>query len=153
MTMEKAIAKIQSATPIGVSETTGLSVYESYLAPSGFHYMAGVREINDLLIVEQVAEGTACTLLCGILLYHKQSKQLLKEIQVERNFHYSREKTMQLVAKSLLSVLKESTTKEGIPFNEGNARRFIDEMLDRCYLEKSRQTILEWAQSIGIIQN
>ena len=151
--MEKTVTKIQSATPIGVSETTGLSVYESYLAPSGFHYMAGVREINDLLIVEQVAEGTACTYLCGILLYHKQSRQLLKEIQVDRNFHYSREKTMQLVAKSLLGVLKDATVKEGVSFNEVNARRFINEMLDRCYFEKSRQTIIAWAQSIGIIQN
>ncbi len=152
--MEKALSKISKAVlPSGISETTGLAVYESFLAPSGFHYMAGVREINDLLIVEQVAEGTACTLLCGILLYHKQSKQLLKEIKVERNFHYSREKTMQLVARSLMIVLKEATVKEGVHFNAVSAQRFIDEMLDRCYFEKSRQTIIAWAQSIGIINN
>jgi hypothetical protein len=66
------------STPVGFSDSTGMAIYQSYTAPSGFNYMVGVREIQDILIVEQIAEGTACTLLCGIHIYHKESKQLLK---------------------------------------------------------------------------
>jgi hypothetical protein len=53
----------KTLTPIGLSDTTGLQVYESFVASSGFNYMVGIREIKDLLIVEQIAEGTGCTLL------------------------------------------------------------------------------------------
>ena len=76
--MEKnntALSKI--TTPIGFSDTTGMSVYQSYTAGSGFNYMVGMREMKDLLIVEQIAEGTACTFLCGIKIYHKETKAII----------------------------------------------------------------------------
>ena len=145
------IEKTQS--PIGYSDTTGLQVYESYLAPSGFNYMVGIREIKDLLIVEQIAEGTGCTYLCGILIYHKDSTQLMKEISVERNVRYTRTQTMQLVSESLLELLLEASQKEDIIIDLESAKEFISDILDKCYFETSRKTILIWAKSVGIIPN
>jgi len=152
--METGLSLIsKNGSPIGYSDTTGLAVYESYQAPSGFNYMVGVREIKDLLIVEQIAEGTACTYLCGILLYHKESKQLLKEIPIENNSRYSRIKTMEIVSDSLLELINEATKKEGVDFNREHSKVFIDGILDTCYFELSRKTILVWAKSMGILNN
>lgn len=139
------------STPIGVSETTGLEVYESYTAGSGFNYMAGLREIQDLLIVEQIAEGTATTLLCGILIYNKVDKVLLKEVTVGRNVRYSRELVVELIKNSILELLIASCEKADIEINELSAMRHVEKMLDKCYFETSRKAIIEWARMVGII--
>ena len=55
--------------PIGFSDTTGMDIYQSYTARSGFNYMVGMREVHNIVIIEKVAEGTAYTFLCGILIY------------------------------------------------------------------------------------
>ena len=150
--MEKnntALSKI--TTPIGFSDTTGMSVYQSYTAGSGFNYMVGMREMKDLLIVEQIAEGTACTFLCGIKIYHKETKAIIREIEVERNVHYTREKVMKLVHNSLIGILIESCRIENTEIDLDGAIAFLDEALERCYFESSRKTVLEWAKSVGII--
>lgn len=144
-----ALAKI--TTPIGFSDTTGMSVYESYIAGSGFNYMVGIREMRDLLIVEQIAEGTACTFLCGIRIYHKRTMAIIDEIEVERNTHYSREKVMKLVQNSLIQLLRSACIKANTELDMDSANEFLNEALDKCYFENSRKTVLEWAKSVGII--
>lgn len=138
---------------IGVSESTGLNIYQSFTANSGLTYMVGVREMNDLLIVEQIAEGVACTFLCGIIIYHKQTKELIQEIAVKRNVHYSREKVLNLVHKSLLKVLVEANIHENTEIDISNANEYLKETLDKCYFEKSRKAIINWASSVGILKN
>lgn len=149
--MENSLAII--TTPIGVSETTGLSVYKSFTANSGFNYMVGVREVQDLLIVEQIAEGTGCTYLCGILIYHKDNRELLKEITVPRNVHYTRIKVMEMVQNSIIELLEETCKKSSIDFDKERAYHFVNTVLDNCYFEDSRKTILAWARSLGILKN
>lgn len=139
-------------TPIGISESTGMNIYQSYTANSGLSYMVGVREMSDLLIVEQIAEGTACTFLCGINIYHKQNKELIKEITVERNTYYSREFVIGLVHRALLSMLVDVNTKEDTQIDIVCANEFIMDALDKCYFEKSRNAIINWAKVIGIIK-
>jgi hypothetical protein len=114
--------------------------------------MVGVREIQDILIVEQIAEGTACTLLCGIHIYHKESKQLLKEIAIEKNVHYTRSKVVELVRESLIQILTESCKLSKIYIDVEHASDFLNKVLDKCYFEKSRITILQWAKAVGIIK-
>lgn len=139
--------------PIGFNDSTGMQVYQSYIAKSGFNYMVGVREIQDILIVEQIAEGTACTLLCGVLIYHKESKQLLKEIEVKRDVHYTRAKVVEMVRDALVNILTESCFKNLIEIDIDSATNFINEALDKCYFESSRKSVLAWAKSVGILKN
>ena len=141
------------SSPIGFNDSTGLQLYQSFAAKSGFNYMVGVREIQDILIVEQIAEGTACTLLCGVLIYHKESKQLLNEIEVDRNVHYTRAKVVEMVREALINILTESCFKNLIEIDIESATHFINDALDKCYFESSRKSILVWARSVGILKN
>jgi len=150
-TIQNGLERI--STPIGTSETTGLEVYESYTANSGFNYMVGVREVQDLLIVEQIAEGTGTTLLCGILICHKEKKTLLKEITVERNVRYSRQLVMEMVQNAILELFRDSMSKEALDVDLEAANVYINDVLDRCYFESSRKVFIEWARSLGIIKN
>jgi hypothetical protein len=140
-------------TPVGVSETTGLTVYKSFTANSGFNYMVGVREVQDLLIVEQIAEGTGCTYLCGIIIYHKENRELLKEITLPNGVHYTRTKVVGMVQKSIIELLEETCKKDKIDFDREHAQRFVNEIIDNCYFEASRKSILSWARTAGIIKN
>jgi len=151
--MENSLSIIENnSKPIGKSDTTGLNIYNSFKASSGFNYMVGMREINDLLIIEQVAEGTAITYLSGILLYHKPNKQLIKEIKVKKGVRYSRQVVVNLVSKSLLEFLIHASKVEKANLNVKVAKQFINESLDCCYFELSRKTVLEWAKSVGILK-
>lgn len=147
----EGLAKLN--VPIGFSDTTGMNVYQSYTANSGLNYIVGMREMQDLLIVEQIAEGTACTFLCGILIYHKGTKTLLKEIEIDRNIHYSREKVMVIVQKALIQVLGNACGNDNTKIDLQSANEFLSEALEKCYFENSRKTIIDWAKSVGIIKN
>lgn len=139
--------------PIGYSEATGLDVYKSFIAASGFNYIMGTRGLGDIIIMEQVAEGTASTLLCGILIYHKTGNVLLSEIQVPRFTPYTRTKVVEIVKESLLNLLINSASKNGHHLDAEFAAEQIEDMLDTCYFERSRTAIIDWATSIGIIKN
>lgn len=139
--------------PIGYSEATGLEVYESYTASSGFNYIMGARNMNDLIILEQVAEGTASTFLCGVLIYSKTENVLLDQISVPRYTAYTREKVVELVKKTLLTLLISSMEKSNVVIDMEFAEKHIDKMLDTCYFERSRIAIINWAKMIGIIKN
>lgn len=139
--------------PVGYSEAIGLEVYESFTAPSGFNYIMGARNINDLIILEQVAEGTANTLLCGVLIYSKAENVLLDQISVPRFTPYTREKVVELVKGSLLTLLSNSMEKSNVVIDMESAEKEIDKMLDTCYFQRSRIAILNWARMMGIIKN
>lgn len=139
--------------PIGYSETTGLDVYESYTAKSGFNYLVGIRSINDLVIMEQVAEGTANTLLCGILIYSKSDRVLLSEISVPKSTPYSRNIVVEIVKDTLLNLLETSVSESGDQLDLNAAEKQLNDMLDTCYFEKSRAAIINWAKSQGLIKN
>lgn len=143
---------VRLSVPIGISETTGLTVYDSYTANSGFNYMTGLREIKDLQIVEQIAEGTATTFLCGILIFRKSDKVLLKEVSVERNVRYSREKVVELVKNAIVDLLITSCQKENVVIDPSYALLQVEEILDQCYFENSRKAIVEWARNTGFLK-
>lgn len=138
--------------PIGFNDSTGISVYGSYTASSGFNYMIGAREIEDLLIVENISEGTAVTFLCGIQIFRKSSKELLIDIPFERSTHYSRQTIVGIVHKKLSNFIAESFHKNDQRIDLDYLDSTIWEMLDNCYFESSRNAVMDWAQSIGIIR-
>lgn len=139
--------------PIGYSESTGLDIYKSYTAASGFNYFVGIRNLNDLIIMEQVAEGTANTLLCGVLIYHKTDNVLLSEIKVPKLTPYTRVKVVEIVKDSLFNLLKNSASKKRHSLDTEFAAKQIEDMLDTCYFERSRAAIIDWAKTIGLIKN
>lgn len=151
--MEKNQQLQHLSKPIGYSETTGMNVYQSFTATSGFNYFVGARNLNDLIIMEQVAEGTACTLLCGILIYNKSDNVLLSEITVPRSTPYTRAKVVDYVKKSLLDLLVSSVAKTGDELDIDAATKQIEDMLDTCYFERSRAAIIGWAKTHGLMKN
>lgn len=139
------------ANPITYCENTGIDVYGSYEAKSGFNYLVGVRELHGLYIVEQVADGIGCTYLCGIKILCANTKVLIKEIEVKNGVRYSRLRTLQLVKAGLLEILEEAAIQQGHSFSYEQVSRFIMKQLDACYFEQSRKAILNWAKAVGIL--
>lgn len=146
------IPLVKNAVPKGYSDSTGMNVYSSFMSSSGFNYFVGAREAGDILIVEKVAEGTACTYLCGILIFSKIKNVLIKEINVPLKTHYSREFVVRTVKENLMEILVESAQIEGEDIDVEAAEQYVYNLLDKCYFEKSRKAILEWAKDVGIIK-
>jgi uncharacterized protein YabN with tetrapyrrole methylase and pyrophosphatase domain len=61
--------------------------------------------------------------------------------------------TMELVSESLIELLVEASQKGDTVIDIESAKEFIEDLLDRCYFELSRKSILAWAKSVGIIKN
>ena len=99
--MQNSMLSIANLKPIGVSQSTGLQVYQNFSSVSGFNYMVGIRELEGLKIIEGVAEGTACIYLTGIKVLDADNK-LVVDIDVEYGTHYTREKVVNLVSQNYL---------------------------------------------------
>ncbi len=140
-----------NTTPVSISASTGLSVVQSFLAKSGFNYQVGIRDMPELLIVEGIAEGTACTFLCGIKVQDKESGQDICNIPVPKNTIYSRELVASLLQEYLPDKLMDAAIREGLAVDMQDVRKQVADMLDKCYFEKSRQALLNWAKRVGII--
>lgn len=140
-----------TTAPVSISASTGLSVVQSFLAKSGFNYQVGIRDMPELLIIEGIAEGTACTFLCGIQVRDKESGQEICNILVPKNTHYSRELVVSLLLEHLSNKLADAAIHDGFAVDIQDVRKQVADMLDKCYFEKSRQAILNWAKRVGII--
>ena len=141
----------KTAAQVSISASTGLSVVQSFLAKSGFNYQVGIRDTDGLLIIEGLAEGTACMFLCGIQVRDKESGQEICSIDVPKNTHYSRQLVVPLVQEHLSNVIADSAIHDGLAVDMQDVRRQVTDMLDKCYFEKSRQAALSWAKRVGII--
>ena len=131
------------------SSGTGITVIDSYEAASGFNYSIGVREFGDLIIVEEVGQGTAVSYLNGIRVFNKQ-KELVIDVKVKDNTHYSRETVRRLVRDELIKMLSKAALKEGKSFDKTKAFETINSKLNDAYYEQSYQAVIEWAKEIGI---
>lgn len=140
-----------TTAPISISASTGLSVVQSFLAKSGFNYQVGIREMPELLIIEGIVEGAACMFLCGIYVRDKESGQEICSISVPQNTHYSRELVVSLLQEHLSNKLADAAIRDGLAVDIQDVRKQVADMLDKCYFEKSRQAILNWAKRVGII--
>ncbi len=143
---------IISKKPIGYSTSTELNVYESFTSKNGFNYIVGGRDNNNILIVEQIAEGVARSFLCGIKIYQKSTNQLIKEINVPYGESYTREKAMVLVRDALLEVLFESFELNKIVVDKDNVLSMVHSVMDTMYFGNSRKAALELAKSLGLIK-
>lgn len=142
---------ITNLKPIGCNANTGMTIYQSFQAQSGFNYQVGVRDSHGLLIIEGVAEGTACTFLCGIQVRDKETGKEICSIPVERNTRYSRQLVMEMVHQHLCDAIEESALREGRATDRMDVERQVAAMLDDCYFAESRKAAISWAERVGII--
>lgn len=142
---------ITNLKPIGCNVNTGIEIYQSFQARSGFNYQVGVRDTHGLLIIEGIAEGTACTFLCGIQVRDKETGKEICSIPIERNTRYSRQLVMELVHQHLCAAVEESALKEGKAADHMDVEKQVADMLDDCYFAESRKAALNWAEKVGII--
>ena len=152
MNTSLALNNINGLQPVGVNKNTGMNIYQAYQAPSGFTYQRGIREIEGLLIVEDVAEGTACMFLSGVKGIERESGQVLFDIPVERGTKYSRQHVMEIVQQQMCDILTQSLKQEGQTIDYNTIEQHVAKLLDDCYFSESRQAALSWAKRVGIIQ-
>ncbi len=152
MNTSLALNNINGLQPVGVNQNTGMNIYQAYQAASGFTYQRGIREIEGLLIVEDVAEGTACMFLSGVKGIERESGQVLFDIPVERGTRYSRQRVMEIVHQQMCDILTQSLKQEGQTIDYNTIEQHVAKLLDDCYFSESRQAALSWAKRVGIIQ-
>lgn len=146
-----AINRIENLKPVGVNYSTGLNIYQSFQARSGFNYQVGVREMQGLLIVEGIVEGTACLFLRGIQLREKETGKEICTIPVEHGTRYNRQLVVELVHQYLCNTIMDSIAQEGGLADRIEVEATVAKMLDTCYFQESRQAALNWAKRVGII--
>jgi hypothetical protein len=141
--------KINESVPAKYDHQTGLMLAGSYTAVSGFNYAVGVREFGNLSIVEEVAQGTAVSYLNGVRVYD-ENKKLIIDKKATKGTHYSRETVRKIVLEALADMLEEAAKNQGKDYNRNDALNKIDEKLKGAYYSQSYQSVLQWAESIGI---
>lgn len=128
--------------------STGLTVNEkdTFLARSGFRYLSGVRQIGDLNIVENIANGVAVTFLNGIQVFNKEGV-LIAEKKAPKGTHYEREVARQLAKEKLLEILIDANVNNP-EFDFFKAEEVIDEHLKEGYYSQSYQAANDWYQGL-----
>ncbi len=133
----------------GSDNETGLVVTATHIASSGFQYLAGVREFENLKIVEGVSKGTASIFLTSLMVFDQYDK-LIYDAPIKRMCNYSRETARQMVLNGLVEMLREAAESQNNDFDELNAFHIIDTKLKTAYYEISYRAVLNWAKEIGI---
>lgn len=131
-----------------INPKTGLSINpnDSFLAKSGFRYLSGVRQIGDLNIVENIANGTAVTYLNGIQIYDK-NKVLIAEKKAPKGTFYEREVARLMAREKLLEILSDANINNP-EFDIIKAEEVINEHLKHGYYEQSYKAIQNWYQAL-----
>ena len=117
---------------------------------TGINYFGGIRNFEDLKIIEFIGEGTAVAFLTGIQIYDKKGVLIIDK-QLKKNTYYSRETARNFVKKSLLKMLKDAAKSTNKEFDEDIAKSIINEKLKIAYYEESYHSVLDWAKDLGII--
>lgn len=124
-------------------QDTGLAVRDSFKSNSGLNYIAGVREFENMKIVEGVSKGTANIFLTSLMVFDKNGI-LIYDAKVGNLSNYSREFARQMVLKGLVEMLCEAAKKESRDFNREEAIRLIDSKLKSAYFQQSYKAALNW---------
>jgi hypothetical protein len=128
-----------------------VQIGESYKADSGFKYNSGFRNFGSLKIVEDVAQGTAVTFLCGVKVFDKDGVLIIDK-RMNQKFHFERELVRRIVLQELLNMLIEAN-KGNDNFNLMEAKMKISTHLKQAYFESSYKAINNWALEIGLYDN
>ena len=130
-------------------QETGLLVKGSMMANSGFNYLTGVRQFNNLKIVEGVSKGTACIFLTSLMVFDENGSMIF-DGEIRKMTNYSRETARKMVLEGLMTILREAVEKDNKYFDELAAYDLIDHQLRNAYYEQSYEAVIKWAIGIGI---
>ena len=122
--MENSLVNILKSQPIGKSYSTGLTLYQSYKATSGFDYQIGMREASGLYIFEGFAEGTGCAYLNKILVFFGQDKQLIADINLPQGTFYNRETAKEAIKQVLCKYFYDACQRENMSFTQRTGRGY-----------------------------
>lgn len=128
---------------------TGLVIKNNYLSQSGFNFMTGVREFENLKIVEGVAKGTASVFLTSVMVFDKNNV-LIFDGDIKFRTGYSREKARQLVLEGLVNIIRESCEMNNRYFDELATYALLDKKLKWAYFKESYEAVISWAEEIGL---
>jgi hypothetical protein len=128
---------------------TGLVVREKMIANSGFMYLTGERQFNNLKIMEGVSKGTASTFLLSLTVFDEH-KSLIYDAEIKKMTNYSRETARKMVLEGLMQMLRESANLYNKKFDEVTTYAIINNQLKTAYYDKSYKSVIEWAKEIGI---
>ncbi|MBR1565117.1 MAG: hypothetical protein IJ650_07215 [Paludibacteraceae bacterium] len=142
---------LYNQTPIAVSSSTGTPIFQAFQAKSGWIYQLGMRQMEGLMIIEEIVEGCGCTLLSGIKVVNKETNELLLDIPIPRNTKYSRSYVVSLLKTNLLKLMEDAALQTGYEFDMSYAENMVNKMLRNCYYSKSMDATLNWMKTIGII--
>lgn len=137
--------------PVGTNASAGLTIIDAHQHSNGFCYQLGIRESHGLLIIEGLAEGTACMFLSGIQVRDRATNKEICTVEVERGTRYSRETVEKLVKKALCKSIGEAAIRSGRAFDMQDVEEQVEAMLDDCYFSECREAALGWAQRVGLI--
>lgn len=126
---------------------TGLAIRNTYDSNSGLKYIEGIRDFEDLKIVEGVSKGTGNIFLTSLMVFDKNST-LIYDAKIERQTSYSRELARSIVLKGLLKMLRDATKKANRPFDSSKAYELLDKKLKLAYFETSYGAVLRWYEQI-----
>lgn len=130
---------------------TGLTIKERFKATSGFIYARGLRDFNDLKIIEGVAKGTANIFLTSIIVLDQRGN-LIFDADIEKRTNYSREKVRQLVLHGLVSMISGASKEKGEVIDELELYEKLDDKLKAAFYEKSYKSVLDWAKENNLIK-
>ena len=133
-----------------IHSNTGLVISNNYESASGINYIEGVRDFENLTIVESIGHGTAVTFLSGVKIFDKSNK-LIVDKAIKKKTYYSREVARSIVFESLLEMLQDASKQENKPFDRFKASVLINDKLKNAYYKESYEAILSWAEDLGII--
>lgn len=128
-------------TNYNYSEIANAFLSMGYTSGAGNTYFNSVRLAEGIVIKEDVGQGYCRTFLNGIKIYSIKDKTLL----AERNFNccfYSRSTVRNSASSMLLSTLRDAAKNMNYSFNENQAKRQIDLLLDKAFSEDQR-TVLQ----------
>lgn len=126
---------------------TGLGIEGTFKSDTGLEFLAGVREFENLRIVEGVYKGTGNITLTSLMVFDLDGT-LIYDAKIERQTSYSRELARRIVLKGLIAMLSEAAKRANSPFNSTKTQELLDEKLKLAYFERSYDAVLKWYDQI-----
>ena len=145
-----SLAKLDGYQTMGVSTITGSNVIQSLQLPTGWNLQVAVRELNGLYIVEGFAQGVAKAYLSQILIYSKDDKTLLADIQVPHGTDYTRHTAASYITDELTNYICRACEKTGETYDIQQIKNNVIRLVDDCYFHESYDAALTWAKEVGI---
>jgi len=125
---------------LSYSKTSNTHVTTAHTSEAGNSYFSSLRITDGILIKEDIGQGYKYGFLNGIKIYSKTAKKLI----ASRSFHkviYSQEYMKSQVEIMLFEILKDESQRNGLYFNQFEAKKIVDRLLRIAFNEDQRSIL------------